>query len=221
MNKELINRLLSSLIIMPITLFFVVDGSIFYIIFLSILFLVTSKEWIRMNKKNDLIKILGVIFLILSFYSAFQLRNYIGLNLFLFIIIICVSTDIGGYIFGNFFKGPKLTKISPKKTYSGVIGSLLIPVITGLIYANYVSLPLEYIVPLKLLDANNNFEMIFLFLVLLISLISQTGDLMISYFKRLAKIKDTGKILPGHGGLLDRVDGLIFVIPILYLITIF
>ena len=220
MKKELIKRILSSLIILPIALLFIVNGSVFYIFFLSILFLTTSYEWVKMNRKNYLNKSLGVIFLIVSFYSAFQLRNYAGLNFFLFIVLLCISTDIGGYIFGKFFKGPKLTKISPNKTYSGVIGSFILPVIAGLIYTKYFNPTLDVIVPLKIFEMNNNHDLTFLLFILSISIISQIGDLLISHFKRLAKVKDTGKILPGHGGILDRIDGLIFVIPISYLFII-
>ena len=131
--------------------------------------------------------------------------------------MISIFTDIGGYIFGKFFKGPKLTKISPNKTYSGVIGSLLMPVFAGLFYIKYIEFPSGVVVPIKLDLLNTNFDLTFLILTVSISIISQLGDLIISYFKRLSKIKDTGKILPGHGGLLDRIDGLIFVIPISYL----
>ena len=220
MKKELVKRFLSSLIILPIALLFIIYGSVFFIFFLSILLLITSYEWIKMCKKKYFNKIFGVIFLIFSFYSAFQLRNYVGLNFFLFIVLICIFTDIGGYIFGKIFKGPKLTKISPNKTYSGVIGSFILPVIAGLVYTNNLTLPLGIIVQLKLSEISNNYELTFLFFILTISIISQIGDLIISYFKRIAKVKDTGKILPGHGGILDRVDGLIFVIPILYLFII-
>ena len=219
MNSNLTKRFISSLIILPITFLFIVNGSLFFIFFLSILFLVTSYEWLKMSKKI-LYKILGIIFLILSFYSAFNLRTYAGLNFFLFIIIISIFTDIGGYLFGNFFKGPKLTKISPNKTYSGVIGSLIMSVFSGLLYMQFIKLPLGVIVPIKLDTLSNNFDLAFLIMVLSVSIISQLGDLTISYFKRLSKIKDTGKILPGHGGLLDRVDGLIFVIPIFYLFVV-
>ena len=107
-----------------------------------------------MLKKNQLIKILGLIFLSLSFYSAYQLRNFtelkVGLNsfennqVFLFIILICISTDIGGYIFGKLFKGPKLTKISPNKTYSGLLGSFIFPVIIGLIFIKFYILTGTY-----------------------------------------------------------------------------
>lgn len=212
MDRNFIKRLMSSMIILPLSILFIVKGSLFFISFLGILFFVTSYEWIKMSKKKELLKIFGILFLILSFYSAFQLRENLELNFFLFIILISISTDIGGYIFGKFLKGPKLTKISPKKTYSGVIGSLLLPVFSGLIYIQYL--------PLKFETIKNEFNLTFLILILSISAISQLGDLTISYFKRLSKIKDTGKILPGHGGLLDRIDGLIFVIPIVYLFQI-
>jgi phosphatidate cytidylyltransferase len=216
MNNNLTKRLISSLIIIPIAFLFIVNGSLLFIFFLTALFLTTSYEWLRMSKKI-LYKILGIIFLILSFYSAFNLRTYVGLNFFLFIIIVSIFTDLGGYIFGKFFKGPKLTKISPNKTYSGVIGSLIMPIFAGLLYIQYMKFPLGDIVPIKLDALSNNFDFAILIMILSISIISQLGDLTISYFKRISKIKDTGKILPGHGGLLDRVDGLIFVIPISYL----
>tara|TARA_A100001015_G_C14613996_1_gene565289 strand:+ start:269 stop:658 length:390 start_codon:yes stop_codon:yes gene_type:complete len=126
----------------------------------------------------------------------------------LFIVTICIFTDIGGYIFGKIFNGPKFTQISPNKTYSGVFGSFLLSLIAGLIYLNYFAIG-------ELVDTD--YVLIFL-LILFISLISQIGDLLISYFKRKAKMKDTGKILPGHGGLLDRIDGLVFVMPTIYLL---
>ena len=218
MKKEFEKRILSSVFIIPIALFFILQGSVFFLFFLGILFLVTSYEWIKMIKNNQFIKIIGIFFLVFSFYSAYQLRNYleiiVGLNAFLFIILICIFTDIGGYVFGKVFKGPKLTKISPNKTYSGLLGSFIFPVIVSLIYNKYYTLTGTYFSS-KLPGVN--FELNFLIFILFISMISQLGDLIISFFKRKAKIKDTGNLLPGHGGLLDRIDGLIFVIPILYL----
>ncbi len=209
MIKELEKRLITSLILIPISIFFIIKGSIFFIFFLSILFLAASYEWILMTKKNDLFRFLGIIFLFFSFYSTYEFRENENYKDFLFIITICIFTDIGGYIFGKIFKGPKLTKISPKKTYAGVIGSFFLPLIAGLFVYEY-----QYTdqIPVK-----GTYS---LTIVLLISLISQVGDLTISYFKRKAKLKDTGKILPGHGGLLDRIDGIIFVFPFIYLIII-
>ena len=207
-SKELQKRILSSIILIPIAAFFIIQGSIFFIFFLSLLLIATSYEWIKMCKKKYLIIFFGFIFLIFSFFSAYYIRENIGLLFFLFIITICVFTDIGGYIFGKIFRGPRLTKISPNKTYSGVIGGFLLSLGAGLFFLQYT----------KSDFLENDPEKIF-FLILFISLISQIGDLVISYFKRLAKIKDTGKILPGHGGLLDRIDGLIFAIPTLYLLS--
>jgi len=114
-------------------------------------------------------------------------------------------SDVGGYIFGKFFKGPKLTKISPKKTYSGMMGSYIMSILVGIFYINYLNTNLIYLE----LDFSNQ---ILFFIIFFISTINQLGDLMISYFKRLKKVNDTGKLLPGHGGILDRIDGLIFSI---------
>ena len=211
-NKELKKRILSSTILIPVSFFFIFEGSITFIFFLSIIFLAMGFEWFKMTKKKELIRILGLFFLFFSFYSAIYLRQYIGLNFFLFLIIVCVFTDIGGYLFGKIFKGPKLTKISPNKTYSGVVGSFFISLITGFIYIKYLGQKSKILL-------NNDPEFVVL-LILFISLISQIGDLIISYFKRQAKLKDTGKILPGHGGFLDRLDGIIFVIPVTYLTII-
>ncbi len=209
MIKEFEKRLLSSLILIPIAIFFIIQESVFFTLFLSLLFLITTYEWLNMSKKNYLYKLLGVAFLLFSFYATFEIREANGFKYFLFIVTICIFTDIGGYLFGKIFQGPKLTKISPKKTYAGVVGSFLLPLIAGSIFIYY---------PVEDLTIINTDSLTFLLIILSISLISQIGDLIISYFKRKAKLKDTGKILPGHGGLLDRIDGLVFVMPIIYLI---
>tara|TARA_B100001123_G_C15073111_1_gene932414 strand:- start:225 stop:638 length:414 start_codon:yes stop_codon:yes gene_type:complete len=131
------------------------------------------------------------------------------------IFLICIFTDIGGYLFGKTFKGPKLTKISPNKTYSGVIGGYLFSIIFMSVFFNNLDFvnQFTYVNPIGLELNLNNFVFI-----IAISTVSQLGDIIISYFKRLSKIKNTGKIIPGHGGLLDRIDGMIFAFPITYLI---
>ena len=207
MNKELEKRIYSSLVIIPIAFFFIIQGSIFFMFFLSIFFIAISYEWTKMNKKNNLMKILGIIFLFFSTYSTFYVRENLSLSFFIFIILICIFTDIGGYVFGKIFKGPKLTKISPNKTFTGVVGGFLFGLIIGLSYLKYNES--------KYLDTN------FLYVILgilLISLTSQIGDLIISFFKRKSKIKNTGKIIPGHGGILDRIDGMIFAFPYVYIL---
>ena len=196
MIKEFEKRLITSLILLPISIFFIIKGSIFFIFFLSILFLVTSYEWVLMSKKNNIFRFLGIIFLFFSFYSAFEFgENYKD---FLFIITICIFTDIGGYIFGKILKGPKLTKISPNKTIAGALGSFVLTctVMSGIIYYKI-----------------NIFNFSILFTGLLTSFFCQLGDLFFSYLKRKAKLKDTGNLLPGHGGILDRLDGVFFGIP--------
>ena len=125
-------------------------------------------------------------------------------NVFLFILSICIFTDIGGYIFGKIFKGKKLTSISPNKTYAGMIGSFICSLIICMLFIIYFHFSINLI--------------IFTFLI---SLVSQSGDLLVSYLKRKANIKDTGKFLPGHGGLLDRLDGIIFAVPVGIKIFIF
>ena len=165
-----------------------------------------------MSKKNNLLKILGIIFLIFSFYTAFQIRESDDFEAFLFIVIICISTDIGGYMFGKIFKGPKLIRISPQKTYAGVFGGFILSLIAGLIFTHYFF-------DKDLINLNKESLLLFI-MILFISFVSQVGDLIISYFKRKAKLKDTGKIIPGHGGLLDRIDGLIFVFPVIFLTLI-
>ena len=221
-SKELEKRILSSIILIPISIFFIFQESMFFIFFLSLVFLVTVYEWLKMSK-NINTKMLGIIFLLFSFYFSYLLRTENGFEFFLFVILISILTDIGGYIFGKTFKGPKLTKISPKKTYAGVIGSFILSVFGGLIfYENMTNVKgiiiLNYI---SFEPYGINLNLFILFIILIISLISQLGDLTISYFKRMAKIKDTGKILPGHGGLLDRIDGIIFAVPTIYLILEF
>ena len=163
-----------------------------------------------MTKKIEY-KIFGTLFLLFSFYTVYFFRDRDLLD-FLLILIICVTTDIGGYIFGKIFKGPKLIKISPNKTYAGMIGSFLLSIITSYLFA----IKYDY----TFLQNQNLFEdFYFIFLVFIISSVSQIGDLIISYFKRLSKIKNTGNIFPGHGGLLDRIDGMIFAFPFIFVIS--
>ena len=128
---------------------------------------------------------------------------------FLYILSICICSDIGGYIVGKNVGGKKLTKISPNKTISGSLGSFIFSILPVLLFnlQNYTG------VSFKILPIN-------IVLCLIVSLVCQLGDLLISYFKRLNKVKDTGTILPGHGGLLDRIDGLIFAIPTVYILKI-
>ena len=203
MDREIVKRILSSIILIPIVYYCLVAGSFFLIFFIIICFIVACYEWSQMSK-NYFNKIFGFILLLFSFYAFYYLS--IELILLIFVISICIATDVGGYIFGKIFKGPKLTKISPNKTYAGMIGGYLLSLIFLLIFTSYIYYP------------GNYFQ--FVLITVLLSTISQAGDIIVSYFKRQAGIKDTGSLIPGHGGLLDRIDGMIFAVPTLYLIEI-
>ena len=206
MSQELFKRILSSIILIPIALFFIIKGSFLFNFFIILCFFITAYEWHMMSKKKSYY-LFGLIFLVFSFYTSFKLISFSGsYHYFLIVILICISTDIGGYIFGKIFKGPKLTKISPNKTFAGMIGGYFLSLISLAVITNlidYQGTPIQ-----------------FFLLTILISTVSQLGDILISYFKRLSKIKNTGKLIPGHGGLLDRIDGMIFAFPIYYLINL-
>ena len=211
--NNLTKRIFSSIILISISIFFILKGSFLFNLFITIIFLIASYEWFMMSKKKNY-HYFGYFFLIFSFYTVYDLRNNFGdesesLVFFLFVLLICISTDIGGFLFGKIFKGPKLTKISPNKTYSGMIGGYLFSFVIIFFLFEYSEF---------LFDEKTKWLPIVYFHIILISTISQIGDIVISYFKRLSKIKDTGNLIPGHGGLLDRIDGLLFAMPVAYII---
>ena len=210
MSSEFLKRIVSSLILLPLVIYIVIYNNTIFILFLIICLIISLYEWISM-KKNKIINFVGLFFLFFTFFLAYQLRYEFDENYtyFLITILICVCTDIGGYIFGKVFKGPKLTKISPNKTYSGMIGGFLLPILI-----------LQILFSLKSLNIEINLSINSVLFIFFISFFSQIGDICISYFKRKSKIKDTGKLIPGHGGLLDRIDGIIFAIPASYFIIL-
>jgi len=194
-------RILTSSVILPLSIFLIAEGEHYLSLFLIFILFVGLHELFTTFKKIKSILFLFSI-LALSLLSIFYLRNYSDLGKFflLFIIGVSVSSDIGGYIFGKIFKWKKFTKISPKKTISGVFGSYFLSIVFLVVLMNdYFSSNIT--IP----------PMIYLHTILL-STMAQVGDLIVSYFKRLEKIKDTGKILPGHGGIFDRIDGLMFAL---------
>ena len=174
------------------------------LILIFIAFFEFNNIFLRIFKKNKFLNFL-ILLITLFYLVTFSLFIWIFLHteninnqiLIIYVLSICISTDVGGYIFGKIFKGKKITKISPNKTYSGMIGSFLTSfIITFFLFIN--------------LDLKINIYII----TLIISSLTQIGDLIISLLKRRAKIKDTGSFLPGHGGLLDRIDGILLALPI-------
>jgi phosphatidate cytidylyltransferase len=206
MKNELFKRIFTSVFLLPI-LFYVTVYSGIYLISILILFYLLSAYEIFKNTKNILFNLLANILLILSFYSFYYLRDDTTYSLIIlfWILISTFLSDIGGYIFGKTFKGKKLTKISPNKTYSGSVGSVIM---------SCLSLPLLNLSQFFFLDKLlvNFIEYNFLMFTILISFVCQFGDLFVSLLKRIIKIKNTSNMLPGHGGILDRIDGLIFVL---------
>ena len=214
MSDEFFKRVLSSIILFPVVISIIIYSSILLNLLIMICFCLVLYEW-HMLSKTKKYYFLGIFFLILSFYTIYKFKdlnnNYIN---FLFILLICISTDIGGYIFGKIFKGPKLTSISPNKTFSGAIGSYLLSLVFIIIFFQILSF----------FNYKTSFSYEIFLLAIIISTISQIGDILISYFKRNSNVQDTGNIIPGHGGLLDRVDGMIFAYPfsyLLYLLNLF
>ena len=213
MNKELIIRILSSFILIPLVFFFIIKGSIFFNFFILVILLITLYEWHYLSFKK-IYYLPGFIYIFFSFYTFYFLRNEIDFRFFLLIFLICIATDVGGYIFGKILKGPKLTKISPNKTYAGMLGGFVLSAILAFIYFNNLTF-------FSLAEYDGEFGIQTLSIVLSISLISQIGDLIISFFKRKSKIKNTGKIIPGHGGILDRIDGMILAFPYAFILIKF
>tara|TARA_B100000886_G_scaffold332832_1_gene286011 strand:- start:2022 stop:2567 length:546 start_codon:yes stop_codon:yes gene_type:complete len=161
------------------------------------------------NFKSIFSKLFLSLILILAIISVNILANesYRSAYILYYSILLCISSDIGGYVFGKIIKGRKLTKISPNKTFSGFFGAYIFSFLALFIFNTYV---LEKINDLLNVTVLFNFNEILLTFIL--SSVSQLGDLTISFLKRKDKIKDSGKILPGHGGILDRLDSLMFVV---------
>ena len=223
MSQNLLKRLITSIILLSLLIFIIFSHQ--YIFILSILligliicleannlfskFLTTkySKKSSPINKLNIkfiMLNIATFLYIFLVFcHLSYEIHRSESPIFFLYVISICFFTDIGGYVFGKIIGGKKLSKISPNKTIAGTLGSFILSIIPLIIVTNLNYLDLE-------------FNLINVIFCLLISLISQIGDLFISLIKRKAKIKDTGNLLPGHGGILDRVDGIIFAVPFSY-----
>ena len=223
MSQNLLKRLITSIILLSMLIF--INFSHQYIFILSILIIgfiicleannlfskLLTKKYSKKNSPTNKLNIDLIILNIITFSYIFFIFCNLSYQIyrsespifFLYLVSICFFTDIGGYVFGKIIGGKKLSQISPNKTIAGTVGSFLLSIIPLIIVSNFNYLDLE-------------FKLINVIFCLLTSLISQLGDLFISLIKRKAKIKDTGNLLPGHGGILDRVDGIIFAVPFSY-----
>ena len=210
--NNLQKRILTSIIILPISIFFILKGGNYIVSFLYAILILGNFEAFSAFKRKLSIIIIDVI-LVMALLAVLHLRNDTASSFFLllWIIILTIFSDIGGYIFGKTFKGKKISKISPNKTISGIIGSFIFAVLSVFFISFIISL-------MSGLENNFFLKPKYFILALLFSFAAQIGDLFISYFKRLEKLKDTGKILPGHGGIFDRIDGLMFVSILAYIL---
>ena len=189
-------RFVISLLAFPI-IYILLYQKIFSNLLIIIVCLFCVYEWNRIFKKKKYIYLIGLLILLFFILSLLKIYNLQDYNLkFLWLILIAWLTDIGGYIFGKLFGGPKLIKISPNKTWSGAFGSLILSQFACLIF---------------FLDSNYILNFNIFFYQFLLSIIGQIGDILMSYIKRLNDKKDTSNFIPGHGGFLDRVDGLIWI----------
>ena len=189
-------RFVISLLAFPI-IFILLYQKIFSNLLIIIVCLFCVYEWNKIFKNKNYIYLIGLLILLFFFLSLLKIYNLEDYNLrFLWLILIAWLTDIGGYIFGKLFGGPKLIKISPNKTWSGAFGSLILSQFACLIF---------------FLDSNYILNFNIFFYQFLLSIIGQIGDILMSYIKRLNDKKDTSNFIPGHGGFLDRVDGLIWI----------
>ena len=213
MKIELQKRLLTSIFLL-LLLYLMFSYTFVLIISLIIISIISWIEFYGLitkilNKKNKILKFfykaVALAYLsILTFFILITNSNNSESEIFIiYSILISVMSDVGGIVIGRIFKGKLLTKISPKKTISGSIGAFIFSI--ALIPFFYSEL------------SNINLVLLFIF-TMIISLTSQLGDLFISYLKRKAKVKNTSDLLPGHGGFLDRIDGIIFSIPVGFLL---
>ena len=192
-------RFVVSLLAFPLIYILLYQKLLFNLLIL-IVFLFCLYEWNKIFKKKNPIFFLGLLILLVFLFSLIRIYNFEDFNLkFLWLILITWFTDIGGYIFGKLFGGPKLVKISPNKTWAGALGSLILSQLAFLIF---------------FLDNSYKFNVAIIFIQIFLSIVGQIGDILMSYIKRKNNKKDTSNFIPGHGGFLDRVDGLIWVIII-------
>ena len=227
--NNLQKRIFTSIILITIVLNCLFISSITWLILLLIVSAISLYEFFFLIKKiykDIFVKLIFWIisgyYLALFFYSALDIRESKGEFFVLFILLIIIFSDVGGYIVGKIVGGVKLTRISPNKTVSGSLGSFLFslfPLGLLILIINFSEIDLgKGIGEFFYWDVMQKDIINGIALCLTLSFVSQTGDLIISYFKRLAKVKDTGNILPGHGGMLDRIDGIIFAVSTLIIL---
>ena len=213
-NKNLKKRFYTSITLLILTLLIIKYNAALVFVLLvfgvvSLLEFVSLINKIKLNKFYSLISnIFFTIYLFLFCSIFFLLSNFLQFKIIIFILLLgCIASDIGGFIFGKIFKGPKLTRISPNKTIAGSLGSIILTII---------------VLSCAIYFFTNNLSYVVIIIAIITSVSCQIGDLFFSFLKRKAKVKDTGDFLPGHGGILDRLDGILLGVPIgMFFLSIF
>ena len=206
MIENILKKRIQTSLVLLILVYFMITNNMISTYALIVFGVLSVIEFFQISKKiflkkffRYLFNFLFIIYLSLFCYFFFIFSNLSFLKIILYTVLFgCIASDIGGYVFGKIFKGPKITKISPNKTFSGALGSIIFTCL---------------VVSSSLFFFTNNFSQLVIILSVIISLSCQLGDLFFSFLKRKAKIKDTGTFFPGHGGILDRMDGILLGIP--------
>ena len=206
MIENILKKRIQTSLVLLILVYFMITNNMISTYALIVFGVLSVIEFFKISKKiflkkffRYLFNFLFIIYLSLFCYFFFIFSNLSFLKIILYTVLFgCIASDIGGYVIGKIFKGPKITKISPNKTFSGALGSIIFTCL---------------VVSSSLFFFTNNFSHLVIILSVIISLSCQIGDLFFSFLKRKAKIKDTGTFFPGHGGILDRMDGILLGIP--------
>jgi phosphatidate cytidylyltransferase len=207
-NRIYTSLVLFSLIILIFNSNFILVYSLIIFGVFSILEFITIIKRIFINKFYMCISIFSfMMFTFIFCFVFFFFSNLLQLKIILFsLLLCCIASDLGGFIFGKTFNGPKLTKISPNKTIVGSLGSIFLA---------------SLVMSISIFFFTKNYSYTILIIAIITSIACQFGDLFFSLLKRTAKLKDTGNFLPGHGGVLDRLDGIFFGVPCGFISLVF
>lgn len=207
MSNTLI-RIITSIILLPIFVLILHLNNNYFLFLLALILFISAYEIKFFLFKKKIIFLLLVFLLVLFIYSLFKLRGDDLTDFYnlMWIMSIVWLSDIGGFVAGRLLQGPKLTKWSPNKTIAGFFGSIIF---------SQLSFLLIYFVH------NTIFTLKIFIIQVVLCLVAIVGDIFFSYIKRKNNLKDYSNLIPGHGGLLDRIDGLIFVIILAYFFKIF
>ncbi len=213
-SPRLRKRVISAAVIIPIVVACILANGIPFILLILANVAVAMYEWVHLSLKSRhkyILLVLGAVYVVVAFGACYLIRIDYGIKYALLFVIMIWASDIGGYVFGKIIGGPKMAKtISPNKTWAGLAGAAVFPVIAANIYLHSYS----YIYEIPTLESMTKISLGLFIMGAVIGIVGQAGDLLISLFKRHVQVKDTGTLIPGHGGLLDRVDAMMLAAPV-------